>query len=359
MSSAAAGLGTAIHATACAVGNGCNFRQAAVMTPKVPSEPMNRCLRSRPVLFLRSRYRPSQICPSGNTTSSPRTFSRVLPKRNTPVPPALVAILPPIWQDPSAPRLTGYSRRRSLAACCTAASTQPASTTIESLAVSMARTARMRARLMSIGAAPSGHGTEPPHRLVLPPCASTGTRNRPAMRTAAATCCVQDGSTTQAAGPPYRPRQSCRYPATSASETRTACAPSAVWSCATKDIDPSAFVNEERMYIDRHEIDIVLSTIFIDCISIIFPIAHKGIGTTESPRRACHPLPDQTHAKDHRGKSTCPGRRLSGLRRTGATRRRGRPALVHRLPVLGLCLRMGCAPPIAPTPPHRPLAHPL
>ena len=50
-----AGSRRASHATACAVGSGCSFRHAPVMMPSVPSEPMKRCFRSKPVLFLRRR----------------------------------------------------------------------------------------------------------------------------------------------------------------------------------------------------------------------------------------------------------------------------------------------------------------
>ena len=88
------------------------------------------------------------------------------------------------------------------------ASTQPASTTIELLATSIERMRRMRARLITTGARLSARGTAPSHRLVLPPCGTTGTPAAAQARTTAATCSVVDGRTTQQARPRYRPRQS-------------------------------------------------------------------------------------------------------------------------------------------------------
>src|SRR5437879_11954293 len=110
-------------------------------------------------------------------------------------------MVPPIWQEPSAPRLTAYRRPASAAAGGTAARTQPASTSMELLAASTPRTLRMRARLTMTGGDPWASGTAPPHRLVLPPCGRIGTPCATHRRTTAATCGVLDGSTTQAAGP--------------------------------------------------------------------------------------------------------------------------------------------------------------
>ena len=71
--------------------------EIAVITPIVPSEPMNSCFRSNPeemisttpllirrredspVLSFRSLLRPFQIVPSGNTTSNPSTLPCKLP----------------------------------------------------------------------------------------------------------------------------------------------------------------------------------------------------------------------------------------------------------------------------------------
>src|SRR5271166_4982125 len=56
------------------------------------------------------------------------------------MPPALVDKLPPIWQLPSAPRLSGNSRSTAAAASCKWARMQPASTVIVKLTGSIART---------------------------------------------------------------------------------------------------------------------------------------------------------------------------------------------------------------------------
>ena len=67
-----------------------------------------------------------------------------MPYRSTFTPPALVEMLPPIWHDPSAPRLRGNRRSTPSAAPWISFNTTPASTVIVSLTVSMARTALRR-----------------------------------------------------------------------------------------------------------------------------------------------------------------------------------------------------------------------
>ena len=65
-----------------AIGNviGSNmFNTLAVVGIAGTIQPMNRCLRSYPVLSLRSRFMPFQTRPSASTTSSPNTRSRMLP----------------------------------------------------------------------------------------------------------------------------------------------------------------------------------------------------------------------------------------------------------------------------------------
>ena len=74
----------------------------------------------------------------------PRTSSRVLPKRSTAWPPALVDRLPPIVQLPSAASDSGNMRPSSAAACWTAASGTPASTVSVAFAASTARTRFIR-----------------------------------------------------------------------------------------------------------------------------------------------------------------------------------------------------------------------
>ena len=79
LSLAALVLMIAISAVAAAPGIGTNRSDAAVMIPNVPSAPINACLRSGPILFLRKVESPSQSAPSARTTSNPRTCSRIIP----------------------------------------------------------------------------------------------------------------------------------------------------------------------------------------------------------------------------------------------------------------------------------------
>ena len=65
----------------------------------------------------------------GSGTSRPSTLARRLPCRRKRSPPALVAMLPPIWQLPLAPRSKGMQNPRSPAYSSSASSTQPLSAT--------------------------------------------------------------------------------------------------------------------------------------------------------------------------------------------------------------------------------------
>ena len=58
---------------------GNSFKVAAVMMPKVPSEPMMACFTSKPVVFLCSGDKWLTNSPLGNTTSKPITKSRIGP----------------------------------------------------------------------------------------------------------------------------------------------------------------------------------------------------------------------------------------------------------------------------------------
>ena len=50
-----------------------------VITPSVPSLPMNRCFRSKPALFLIILFRLLTTVPSASTASTPSTISRAMP----------------------------------------------------------------------------------------------------------------------------------------------------------------------------------------------------------------------------------------------------------------------------------------
>src|SRR5207237_566446 len=110
------------------------------------------------------------------------------------MPPALVERLPPIWQLPSAASESGNRRPTSSAACCTLASTQPASTVMVSFRRSMLRMRFMRPSASTISRR-LPVGTEPPDRPVLPPWGTIATSCSAASATTRATCAVLAGRT--------------------------------------------------------------------------------------------------------------------------------------------------------------------
>ncbi len=159
---------------------------------------MKSCFRSMPRLSLRKVERPSKMEPSGRTTSRPRTSSRVMPYRNTLMPPALVDTLPPMRQEPCAPNASGKNIPAASTLSLNSDRIQPASTTAEKSSASMLRIAVMRSRLMMTW--DSGEsGVAPSTRPVLPPC---GTIDRSRARTAftqADTSAVERGRSTATA----------------------------------------------------------------------------------------------------------------------------------------------------------------
>ena len=70
---------TAKSITSAFFGSRASFKVASVMMPSVPSEPMNSCRRSNPVLFFSRAPLSSSTAPDGSTTSSPSTHCRVSP----------------------------------------------------------------------------------------------------------------------------------------------------------------------------------------------------------------------------------------------------------------------------------------
>ena len=84
------------HSVVISCGGGNNFSVAAVITPSVPSLPINKCFKSKPAVFLCKGDSCEISSPFGKTTSKPNTKSRIVPYRNTLIPPAFAAILPPI-----------------------------------------------------------------------------------------------------------------------------------------------------------------------------------------------------------------------------------------------------------------------
>ena len=116
------------------------------------------------------------------------------------MPPALVERLPPIWQLPSAPRLSGNSRSAAAAAWCRSARMQPASTVIVKLVGSMARMRFIRPSATTMLSRSSG-GTPPPTSPVLPPCGTIANPAAAQIRTTAATSAVEAGRTTSRVAP--------------------------------------------------------------------------------------------------------------------------------------------------------------
>ena len=110
------------------------------------------------------------------------------------MPPALVAMLPPIWLDPADAKSTAYSRPRAAACSCNRAVIMPASTVIarSSALNSTSRFIRSSATTTSPRAA-----TAPPLSPVRPPEGTSATPCSRASRTMACTCAVLPGRTTQ------------------------------------------------------------------------------------------------------------------------------------------------------------------
>src|SRR5215831_9463314 len=122
------------------------------------------------------------------------------------MPPALVDRLPPIWQLPSAPRLSGNSRSTSAAASCSCARMHPASTVIVKLTGSIARIRFMRPSATTM-LSPSSEGTPPPTRPVFPPCGTIGSLDLAQIRTTSATSAVDAGRHNEAGrAAPQAPR---------------------------------------------------------------------------------------------------------------------------------------------------------
>ena len=116
------------------------------------------------------------------------------------MPPALVAMMPPIVAEPSAAKLTGSSRPACAAASWTCWTMQPASTSIIEPSRSTLRILSMRLSESTI-CAPDASGVAPPARPVLPPWGTTATPAAWHRRSVRETSAVVRGSTTAAGRP--------------------------------------------------------------------------------------------------------------------------------------------------------------
>ena len=102
-----------------ASGAGNSRRRTAVITPSVPSEPINRLFRSYPATSLPVQPPNCTSSPGASTASNPLTQSPVTPYFSACGPPALVATLPPICDCSAAPGSGANNSPFSRASRCT------------------------------------------------------------------------------------------------------------------------------------------------------------------------------------------------------------------------------------------------
>ena len=167
--------------------------------------------------------------PSASTASIPSSWARIGPWRSTWMPPALVAIMPPMVAESRAPRSTpnpkpgragmGLERRRG---------SRPHR---PSPLRPRRRPARGRAagasRSRPAGGPASARGTDPPTSPVLPPCGITAAPAAAQARSTATTSSVDAGRTTASASPRQRPVQSVSYEARRSASVSTWVGPTA------------------------------------------------------------------------------------------------------------------------------------
>src|SRR4051794_27553085 len=148
----------------------------------------------------------------------------------TRLPPALVEMLPPMAQEPRAPRSSGTKKPASSAACCTRSSGVPAWTVIVAVAESISSTPIIRS---SESATSLSLARPPPHRPVSPPWGTTGWRWAWQTRSAVATSAVVRGRTTASGWVGGRPLQSSRVRSGMSPPVSTTSAPSSARSATT------------------------------------------------------------------------------------------------------------------------------
>ena len=86
----------------------CSFKVSSVINPKVPSDPIISFVKSYPAADFFDLPPVLIIFPFANTTSKPKTFSRIVPYLTAVVPEALVAAIPP--SEAFAPGSTGKNK---------------------------------------------------------------------------------------------------------------------------------------------------------------------------------------------------------------------------------------------------------
>ena len=107
------------------------------------------------------------------------------------MPPALVAMLPPMVHEPREPKSTGYSSPWPRAVSCTDCNTAPASTVSVRSTASKPSTRFIRCRLTTSSPLAA---TAPPESPVRPPEGTSAVRLPLAQRTSACTCSTLAGS---------------------------------------------------------------------------------------------------------------------------------------------------------------------
>ena len=137
-----------------------------VITPRVPSAPINSCFKSYPVLSFNIYDRRSMTSPDGSTAYKPRIWDLKDPYFMTYFPPALVDAFPPTWQEPLAPRSRGISNPFSSRNWFSFSRITPASTEATELIGSNFYILSIRFMFKIIS---SKMGTLPPTSPVLPP----------------------------------------------------------------------------------------------------------------------------------------------------------------------------------------------
>jgi len=194
-------------------GRGTSLRVASVTTPRVPSDPTNSRVRSKPTTSLRVWEPVRTTRPSASTTSSPATWSAVTPYFTHRRPPAFVAMFPPILDCRKLAGSGAYTSPCSAAARSTSAVTVPGPTVTSRFATS---TGPMWFMAAVETTTPSGKPTAPPARPVPAPRIETAVRHRCAQARAVLTSSTVRAATATAGSPSGAAREESR---TSSSRT--------------------------------------------------------------------------------------------------------------------------------------------
>ena len=196
-------------------------------TPSVPSLPASNDGQWMPTVSFGSPASEPTIDPSARTASTPSTWVRIVPKRTTRDPPALVATAPPTVAESRLAKSTGVSRPAARACSRQRDSVTPAPAVTCMAPVSTGpRSSRRRVESTTIG---RSRGTLPPTRPVLPPCGTSGAPALAHAATTAAVSAVSPGRTTSATSPAKRPVQSVAYDAVRSASARTWSRPT-IWA---------------------------------------------------------------------------------------------------------------------------------